>query len=118
MSSLNTFGAVMSFAIQLEANLSAYYQAAGSADRAADADKRRSRLERIRRENIVEITLEAIDGLDESTYALDLSDTSEAGQRAAERTAAQFYTDAAPKLNVLPAQRALERCAREHQELT
>lgn len=117
MASLNTFGAVLTHAINLEASLSAYYEAAGSADRARDAAKRRDKLERVRRENVVEITLEPIEGLDEADYALNLADTSPAGQQTIERTAAQFYADVAPKINVRQAQRALERCGSEHAEL-
>mgnify|MGYP001286589209 CR=1 FL=1 len=116
MSSLNTFGAIMTFAIELETQLHAYYQAAGSADRAAEADKRRVNLERVRRENVTEIKLEPIEGLDEGDYRLDLADTSAAGQVDVERTAARFYQDVAPKINVREAQRALERCARQHAE--
>ncbi|NDJ62588.1 MAG: hypothetical protein GYB67_15780 [Chloroflexi bacterium] len=115
--SLNTFGAVMTFAIDLEARLRDYYRSASADDHAAAADKRRQTLERVRRENVTEIKLEPIDGLDVADCQLDLTDTSAAGQRAAAATAARFYTDAAPKLNVREAQRALERCARHHRAL-
>lgn len=117
MSSLNTFGAILTYAIELETRLRDYYQAAGVSDRAADADKRRSNLERVRRENVTEIKLEPIEGLDEADYALNLGDTSAAGQAAIEATAARFFSDVAPKINVREAQRALERCARQHGEL-
>jgi hypothetical protein len=117
MSSLNTFGAVMTFAIALETQLRDYYQAAGNAERAQAADKRRSTLERVRRENVTEIKLEPIEGLHEADYGLDLTDTSAEGQKAVERIAAEFYADAAPKINVREAQRALERCAKQHGEL-
>lgn len=114
MASLNTFGAVFTFAIELEARLSAYYSGIGDSGLAKAADKRRKKLERVRRENVVEITLEPIEGLSADDYALDLSDDSKDGQAAAARTAAQFYRDAAPKINVRAAQRALERCGKEH----
>jgi hypothetical protein len=117
MPSLNTFGAVLTHAINLETRLRDYYTAAGVPDRASEANKRRTTLERIRREYVVEITLEPIDGLDEANYTLDLSDESPAGQSAIERTAAQFYADSAPKINVRQAQRALERCGTQHAEL-
>lgn len=116
MSSLNTFGAVMTHAINMEAALRDYYTAAGQAGLAAEADKRRSTLERIRREYVVEITLEPIEGLDEADYTLHLEDTSTAGQQAAAQVAARFYTDAAPKINVRQAQRALEKCGRQYAE--
>jgi hypothetical protein len=116
MSSLNAFGAIMTFAIELETRLRDYYTAAGSAERAKDSDKRRSNLERVRRENVTEIKLEPIEGLHEDDYELNLSDTSAAGQKAAAQIASRFYTDVAPKINVREAQRALERCAKQHAE--
>ena len=108
MSSLTTFGAVMTFAIQLEESLQALYDGVGRADDARKAARRKDKLERVRRENIVEITLEQIEGLSDADYALN-------GLNAAEAAAvvARFYADAAPKINVLQARRALERCRQE-----
>lgn len=117
MSSLNTFGAIMTFAIDLEARLRDYYQGAGDSVRAGDADKRRTNLERVRRENVTEIKLEPIEGLHESDYALNLMDTSPSAFEANEATAARFYEDVSPKINVREAQRALERCGRQHRAL-
>ena len=113
MASLNAFGAIFSYAIELETRLRDYYQAAGDSARAADADKRRANLERVRRENVTEIKLEAIEGLDEADYVLDF----DGAAAALEQTAARFYEDTAPKINVREAQRALERAARQHKEL-
>ncbi|MEO8612803.1 MAG: hypothetical protein ABI690_33220 [Chloroflexota bacterium] len=117
MTSLSTFGAIMTYAIELEARLHDYYQAAGNPDRAREADKRRSKLERVRRESVLEITLEPIDGLSEDNYVLKLDDTSAGGQSATEKVAAQFYADVAPKINVREAQRALEKVGKEHAAL-
>jgi hypothetical protein len=117
MTSLNTFGAIMTHAVELETTLHTYYQAAGNSDRASQADKRRQKMERLRREAVLEITLEAIEGLDAADYALNLDDTSPAAQQAVEQTAARFYADVAPKINVRQAQRALERAAKEHDAL-
>ena len=114
MPSLNTFGAILTYAINLEESLSDFYEAAGDSDRAKEATKRKKNLERVRRENVVEITLEAIDGLDENDYDFNFDDTSEGGQQAAEATAARFYEDVAPKINVRQAQRVLERYAGQH----
>ena len=115
MSSLNTFGAILSYAAEMEAQLQAYYALIGNAERAKAADKRRRlKLERVRRENVVEITLEPIEGLDVADYALDLADVSTEGQASVENVAAQFYRAVAPKINVRAAQRALERCGKEH----
>jgi hypothetical protein len=117
MASLNTFGAILTYAIELEGRLRDYYQAAGNGERAREADKRRAKLERVRRETVLEITLEAIDGLDAANYSLNTADTSPAGQKAAEAIAARFYADVAPKINVREAQRALERAGKEHESL-
>lgn len=117
MASLNTFGAIMTHAITMETALGDYYREMGNEERAKAADKRRGKLERIRREAVLEITLEPIDGLDETDYALDLDDTSEAGQQKIETIASRFYNDAAPKINVRQAQRALERAGKEHTAL-
>ena len=113
---LNQFGAIMTFAIELETQIRDYYQAAGSEDRAKEADKRRSNLERVRRENVTEIKLEPIDGLHDADYVLNTADISAAGQSAVEKIAAQFYADVAPKINVREAQRVLERYAKQHEE--
>ena len=114
MASLNAFGAIMTYAIELETRLNAYYQKAGNSERAAEADKRRSKLERARRTYVLEITLEPIEGLDEANYVLNLDDTSPAGQKTVEQTAAKFYTDVSPHINVRDAQRLLEKCGKEH----
>ncbi|MCE2472234.1 MAG: hypothetical protein J4G18_10085 [Anaerolineae bacterium] len=114
MASLNTFGAILSHAVALESQLSAWYTRLGEADKAKAADKRRKKLERVRRENVVEITLEPIEGLSADDYALDLSGDSDAAQATAAQIAAAFYADVAPKINVRAAQRALERCGKEH----
>jgi len=114
---LNTFGAIMTFAIDLEYRLYDYYKEAGNEERAREAEKRRNKLERVRRESVLEITLEAIDGLNEADYNLDLNDITNVGQQVAEKTAARFYADVAPKINVREAQRALERAGKEHAAL-
>jgi hypothetical protein len=114
MSELNSFGSILSYAIELETRLRDFYQSAGDTSRADDCDKRRSNLERVRRENVTEIKLEPIEGLVESDYAFDAADTSPQGILDAEAAAAQFYEDVAPKINVREAQRALERAARQH----
>ena len=117
MASLNQFGAVMTFAVELEGLLQDYYAGLGNDERAKAAAKRKSKMERVRRENVVEITLEPIDGLDEGDYVLNLDDSSPEGQNAVEQVAARFYADVAPKINVRQAQRAMERCGKEHASL-
>lgn len=117
MASLNTFGAILTYAIELETQIRDYYQTIGNTEHANAADKRRGKLERVRRENVLEITLEPIEGLDESNYTLNFDDTSEAGQNAIESTAVRFYEDVAPEINVRQAQRALERCGKDHAKI-
>jgi hypothetical protein len=117
MSSLNTFGAIMTHAIDLETRLRDAWAIAGDNTRAAESEKRRVTLERVRRENVTEIKLEPIDGLDEADYALDLSAPSAAVMKSAAATAARFYVEVAPKINVREAQRALERCGKQHAEI-
>jgi hypothetical protein len=108
MTSLTTFGAVMTFAIQLEASLQALFDGVGRVDDARKAARRKDKLERVRRENIVEITLEQIEGLNDADYRLDGLNAVDAAP-----VVARFYADAAPKINVLQARRALERCRQE-----
>jgi hypothetical protein len=117
MTSLNTFGAILTHAVNLETSLRDYYERVGNTDRAKAADRRRQTMERIRRETVLEITLEPIQGLDEAHYDLILDDHSAAGQQRLEAVAARFYTDVAPKINVRQAQRALERAGKEHLDL-
>ena len=117
MAELNSFGEVLSFAIQLEHTLQTYYQQAGNLARSKDAEKRKIKLERTRRENVLEITLEPIEGLEESDFGLTLDDFSEEGQRINEEVAVRFYAAAAPKINVLQAQRDLERVGKQHEAL-
>jgi polysaccharide deacetylase 2 family uncharacterized protein YibQ len=114
MAPLNNFGAIFTFAIQMESQIRDYFQQLGMADRAKESGKRLEKLERARREYIVEITLEPIDDLESDTYTLNLNDTSPEGQRAVAAVARQFYADAAPKVNVRQAQRILEKCGSQY----
>jgi len=118
MTALNTFGAIMTQAIALEGALGAYYERAGNGALAAACARRRSKMTRIRREAVLEITLEAIEGLDTDDYLLCLEDLSAAGQQQAAATAARFYHEVAPGINVRQARRALERAGREHASQT
>ena len=114
MSSLNTFGAILTYAIEQEARLAEYYKNAGNTDQVSAADKRRGKLERARSLYVLEITLEPIEGLDEANYALNLADTSASGQKTVASVAARFYAEVAPRINVRDAQRILEKCGKEY----
>src|SRR5690606_20328561 len=77
MVELNSFGSVLSFAIALEVQLRNIHDEAGNKDAAAIAEKNRQKLERVRRENVVEITLEPIEGLDVANYVIGAGGTPE-----------------------------------------
>ena len=117
MSELNSFGEVLSYAISLEHTLQTYYTNAGNLARAKEAERRKIKLERTRRENVLEITLEPIEGLNANDFPLNLEDISDEGQRMIEEAAARFYAAAAPKIHVLQAQRDLERVGKQHEAL-
>lgn len=123
---LNQYGAVMTFAIELEAKLAEFYEQAAAANpdhadelqnRAKASQSRSQKIEQSRRENVTEITLEAIEGLDEADYALDLAHYAASNVDTLEAVVQKFYTDAAPKINVREARRVLERCLKEHSRL-
>ncbi len=117
MSSLNTYGAILTYAIEQEARLSDYYKKASNTEQSSAADKRRRKLERARSLYVLEITLEPIEGLDEANYGMNLDDTSDAGQKVVAATAARFYSEVAPSINVRDAQRILEKCGKEYAAL-
>jgi hypothetical protein len=120
---LNQFGAVMTFAISLEDTLAEFYASAAThlpddadelIERSEAAAKRSQKLQRSRRNDITEITLEPIEGLDEANYVIDTATFTQKNIEKIEQTAARFYRDAAPKINVREASRLLERCAKDH----
>ena len=125
--SLTQFGSILSFAILLEDQLEGVYKDLASkeseslseefSNRAKACVKRKQRLERSRRENITEITLEPIEGLDENKYLLNLSSNSLQDIDANEKQIITFYFDVTPKINVLEARRVLKRCQKEHSNL-
>jgi hypothetical protein len=124
--SLNQFGAVMTFAIELETKLIDFYKLASEKNislseefkkRAIACRKRKKKLERSRRENVTEIILEPIEGLNRSNYIIELSSTSTENIKKVETTVTRFYKDATEKINVLECQRVLKRCYSEHQKL-
>jgi hypothetical protein len=128
--SLNTFGAILSFAIDLEARLGEYYTAAagGTADLAEQFEeyarksaKRGQRLTAIRQENVTEMILEPIAGLNAEDYLIDFDPDTAGGAALAEAIrletrAERFYAEAGPKLNVTEARRAFQRLAQENAE--
>ncbi len=114
MAELNNFGAVFTFAIEMEQQIHDYFATQHLEAEAKASTKRIEKLERARREYVTEITLEPIDDLHSDDFALNTDDESEAGRAAIKLTAQRFYSAAAPKINVRQAQRILERCGKSH----
>ena len=116
----------MTFAINLENQLAQYYEKASEeggihseefSRRAKACIKRKRRLERSRRENVTEITLEPIEGLNAADYQLDLTNNFPETVDVIEKRIVRFYSDVIPKINVLESRRVLIRCQKEHKSL-
>jgi len=133
--SLNTFGSVLTFAINLEDTARTFYESLSKKDEHPFSNeilkeltegnrKRRELLERTRRESIVEMILERISGLDRTEYLVDIShppNKVEANDLEVaielERRIGKFYSDSANKTKFLPeVSRTLERIARNSGE--
>jgi hypothetical protein len=122
--SLTQFGAVLSFAIDLEDKLAKYYNDSASKldtshsgellNRSKSSTKRKKKLEKTRRENVTEMTLEPITGLKEENYKLNISIFSLDNINSLEATIGQFYAEVGPKINVLETQRIFKKCYVEH----
>jgi hypothetical protein len=112
---LGTFGAILRFAIQLEEQAAAYYEAAGApwAALALAHRKRQRECERVRREQVTEMILEPIYGLAEDDWALDLSQANAETAAKLEQTLGAFYTQAAGKVSVPQVGRSLRKLAQE-----
>ncbi len=123
---LGTFGAVLKFALELEQQAAAFYEAGaqgGLAERFGDlargSRKRIRRLEQARRELVNEMILESITGLEEEEYRIELDAGAGEPERlrqaqALEETSARFYRDAAAKMPIREVVRLFERLAREN----
>jgi len=116
---LTTFGAVVKFALDIEAEVSGFYESAIGVTTGPDlgklfetlshrGQKRINTLLRIRRENITEMILEPIAGLDSDTHNLDTAIPEGADNgvvreiaTALETRAHEFYMHAAAKIAFL-----------------
>ena len=127
---LTTFGAILRFAIDLEAEAERRYQQAAEAAGSAAAGeslrvlarakrKRRQTLERARQENVAEMILETIRGLDSADFAAPVlpSGGSLAATLASlvafEESCAAFYSAAGRKIGLAEVARIFDRLARE-----
>jgi len=120
MIELGTFGAILRFAIEWEAQAAQFYEQNGRGGLAGlfqelgqRSRKRLRRLEQARREGVAEMILEPITGLDGGAYQVALDSAGdEAGLRtqaqALEEVAARFYRDAAGKLPIREVSRLLQ----------
>jgi rubrerythrin len=125
---LGTFGAILSFAIDLENKAAGFYdEAAKVVDKDLflklhrSANKRAKRLERTRREGVTEMILESITGLDSDDYTVKLNVGTEPSElyklaTTIEENRDRFYTDAAGKIPIQEVVRVLTRMAKENQK--
>ena len=128
--SLNTFGAILTFAIDLEGAMQRFYDEASAVGGAAaetfenyakKSAKRKQRLIAVRQDNVTEMVLEPISGLNQGDYepnAATPSGEADAVKEAIrlEERSRRFYTDAGPKLNVTEPRRAFQKLAQEDTE--
>jgi rubrerythrin len=122
---LATFGAIMTFALELEQQSAVFYEQAASGslkepflDLARRAHKRAKRIERTRREGVSEMILEPITGMSGEDYPVELvpiGDEIEMLDRAIRlvETSVRFYQDAAEKIPVKEVARTCQRMAEE-----
>ena len=125
---LATFGAIMSFGLDLEQQAAAFYDSAacGALEEpftklAKSTRKRAVRMERARREGIAEMILEPITGMDGDDYHLELAPDAEEPELlrqaiALEETTRRFYMDAAGKIPVREVVRTCMRMAKESEK--
>lgn len=129
---LGTAGAVLAFAIDLEARSAEFYEEVAAVAKDPDysevclslAEAKRERkklLERSRREFVNEILLEPIDGLEASQQLAQTGLTSEKDPEAARRVAAELeansrrlYMDAAELITLPQIARVLRKLAQEN----
>jgi rubrerythrin len=125
---LATFGAIMSYALEIEERAFEFYTAAARgqleevfSDLARASKKRAKRMERTRREGVAEMILEPITGLNGEDYLVGLS--SEADEPALLKqalalteSATRFYRDAAAKLPIREVVRTFTRMADESEK--
>jgi len=125
----------MKFALEVEGKVSDFYKEAGElakddvfvgllGDLVTRGQKRVKTLERVRRENVTEMILEPIEGLDSDSFGIEttisqtIDDVSiRTLASAIETTLQKFYTAAARKIDFLPeAEYAFELLAEKNEE--
>ncbi|MFX1559249.1 MAG: hypothetical protein ACFFBL_01550 [Promethearchaeota archaeon] len=116
---LGTFGAIMTFALEVEREVAKFYESAKEIVKdqemanlfgklANRGQKRVKTVERLRRENVTEMILEAINGLDSDAYAPSTAIPESPDDKTLQEIAVEietnlgaFYTQAAVKVDFL-----------------
>lgn len=116
---LGTFGAIMKFALETEQDVTRFYEAASKLvkdqnqvtlfqDLLKRGEKRLKTLERVRRENVTEMILEPIIGLDSENYKIETEIPSSPDEKAVQELALsiekglfEFYSHAGKKIDFL-----------------
>lgn len=130
---LTTFGALLKFALELEGKAAALYEEAAQIAREAETregfeawavagKKNRKKLERIRRENINEMLLESIEGLQADDYGVKEQPSQEgmgddellALALQLEGALERFYREAAERLSLPEVERGFAGLAEAH----
>lgn len=121
---LSTFGAILSYAVELETKAAEFYggNAQGKleevfTDLAGGSDKRVRRLELIRQEGISEMILEPITGFNSGDHSLDK--VSEAGEPLKqafmiETVMGEFYSEGSKKIPIREVVRVFQRMAEDN----
>ena len=127
---LTTFSAILTFAIDLEDKSAQFYEAAAKvggdlADTFENYNrrsiKRKQRMTAVRQDNVTEIVLEPISGLNSDNYEITISTPADRAQALAqalelEGRLKRFYVEAELKLNVTEPRRAFQKMAQENDE--
>ncbi|MEP7287266.1 MAG: hypothetical protein ABI947_16040 [Chloroflexota bacterium] len=128
--SLNTFSAILTFAISFEEKLQDFYQQAQAVggdlaelfeNYANKSGKRKQRLTGSRQDNVTEMVLEPISGLNSADYEPTFTAPTDRGVALTEaiqleQRAERFYTEAGPKINVTEPRRMFQKLAQEDSE--
>ena len=129
---LGTFGAILTFALEFEGGITAFFTAAAEtvgegetggvfARLAKAGQKRLKALERARRENVAEMILEPISDFRSEDYPCETAAPAPAGTAdlvkqslELEKTAVAYYTAASEKVSVPEVARILKKIAGQH----
>jgi len=129
---LGTFGAILSFALEFEGNITRFFEAAAGkagkgeagdlfAELAEAGEKRLKVLERTRRENVAEMILEPISGFCSEEYPCETAISAAASApdlvkqaTGLETTAEAYYGAASGKVTVPEVARILKKIAKQH----